>query len=41
MTEIIKEDEKSKKFAKPDSPAFRAKYFQDRRKKRKKKNEEE
>lgn len=35
------EEENKKNFAKPDSLVFRAHYFQDRRKKRKKRNEEE
>ena len=37
--EELEDKSKEVKFAKPDSMAFRAKYFQDRRKKRKKANE--
>ena len=38
--EIKEQSAKEIKFAKPDSPAFRAKYAQYRRKKRKERNEE-
>lgn len=39
---IIEDEEQKKiKFSKPDSFAFRAKYSQDRRKRRKKRNLEE
>jgi hypothetical protein len=40
MTEEDKKEQNPNKFAKPDSPAFRAKFAQDRRKKRKQKNED-